>query len=55
VADGAIDWRGLWSYLFGTNRPPAEAVEGGRPEHLHLDRDSGNWVAHEEAGEQTAA
>jgi hypothetical protein len=55
VANNAIDWQGLWNYLFGTNQPPAEAVEHGQPDHLHLDRGSGRWVAPEEAREKTAA
>jgi hypothetical protein len=55
VANSAFDWQGLWSYLFGTNQPPVDAVEHGQMEHLHLDRGSGQWVAPEEAREKTAA
>jgi len=55
VANSAFDWRGLWNYLVGTDQPPAETVEHGLPEHLHLDRGTGHWVAHEETGEKTAA
>ena len=55
VANNAIDWQGLWKYVFGTNQPPPDAVEHGQPEHLHLDRGSGRWIAADEAREKTAA
>ena len=55
MANGAIDWQGLWNYVFGTSEPPPDAVEHGQTEHLHLDRGSGRWVAPEEAREKTAA